>query len=308
MNMPIFDLSAPHYFAAIVRAGGFSKAAEKLFVAQPFLSRKIHALEDRLGVTLLERTTRQMRLTSAGKEFYQHAVHILTECEELEAALHPDCAPARKIRLGYGSNGQFAFAMRMMAILRRDDPELFVQAEACDTLERLFTNRLDVALLMACEAHGQDWLECIPLEKAGLSFFIAATDPLAQSEVAVSISQVLTRRFLLPQPRNVSVLVSYTTLYDAIRQQLLLHSIHPQNIEIINGMQAFSLAITGSTAVGVMPDSSAIITSHLLACRPMTECRSGFEIMLAWPRFGTSPALAQKFRSVAAMIARENIS
>ena len=85
------------------------------------------------------------------------------------------------------------------------------------------------------------------------------------------------------------------TLYEAIRLQLLLYGVPAQNLAITRGSQAFSLAITAGNAVGVMPDSSEIIANHLLICRPVAEYRSGFEIMLAWPRFSTSPALAQVY-------------
>ena len=163
--------------------------------------------------------------------------------------------------------------------------------------------KLDVALVMPCEAKDQDWLEAVPLETAGLSFFVSASDPLAQQSGEVSISEALTRQFLLPQPRNVSSLVPCTTLYEAIRLQLLLCGVPTQNLAIARGSQAFSLAITAGNAVGVMPDSSEIIANHLLICRPVAEYRSGFEIMLAWPRFSTSPALAQVFRSAAERIA-----
>ena len=303
-NQLNFDLTDMQYFAAIIRTGGFSKAAEQLYIAQPFLSRKIHALEERLGVTLIERTTRQMHLTPAGKLFYQHAAQVLNECEALERALSPDAAhTAPEIRLGYGSNGQFSFAMRLIAVMRQTNRELSVRAEACDTLERLYTGKLDVALVMPCEAKDQDWLEAVPLETAGLSFFVSASDPLTQQSGEVSISEALTRQFLLPQPRNVSSLMPCTTLYEAIRLQLLLCGVPAQNLAIARGSQAFSLAITAGNAVGVMPDSSEIIANHLLICRPVAEYRSGFEIMLAWPRFSTSPALAQVFRSAAERIA-----
>ena len=302
-NQLKFDLTDMQFFVAVIREGSFSRAAKQLYIAQPFLSRKIHALEERLGVTLIERTTRHLQPTPEGKIFYQHSAQILTECEALERDLSPDVSsPTQEIRLGYGSSGQFAFAMRLVTAMKQMNPEIMVHTEACDTLERLYTGTLDVALIMRCETNGQDWLDAIPLETAGLSCFLSVFDPLADEKSELSISNIKLRKFLLPQPRNVSELVPCTTLYEAIRQALLSCGIPAQNIAMAQGMQAFSLSIIAENAVGIMPDSSEIITNDLLICRPSAEYRSGFEVMLAWPRFHTSPKTAQFYRNAAQQI------
>src|SRR5262245_24461103 len=60
------DLKEMRYFSYVARAGSFSRAASELRIAQPALSRQIRKLEDRLGVKLLVRHGRGVRLTSAG--------------------------------------------------------------------------------------------------------------------------------------------------------------------------------------------------------------------------------------------------
>ncbi|HTF48857.1 MAG TPA: LysR family transcriptional regulator, partial [Pseudonocardia sp.] len=55
------------YFEAVVRYGGFTRAAEQLRIAQPAVSAQVRRLEADLGVALLERTTRRVRLTRAGE-------------------------------------------------------------------------------------------------------------------------------------------------------------------------------------------------------------------------------------------------
>ncbi len=302
-NQLKFDLTDMQFFVAVIREGSFSKAAKQLYIAQPFLSRKIHALEERLGVTLIERTTRHLQPTPEGKLFYQRAAQILIECDTLERDLLPAVSfPTPEIRLGYGSNGQFAFAMRLVTAMKQMRHEIAVHTEACDTLERLYTGTLDVALMMRCEVNGQDWLEAIPLEAAGLSCFLSVSDPLADEKSELSISDIKLRKFLLPQPRNVSELVPCTTLYEAIHQDLLSCGIPEQNITMAHGMQAFSLSIIAEGAVGIMPDSSEIIANESLICRPAAEYRSGFEVVLAWPRFNTSPKMAQFYRDAAQQI------
>jgi DNA-binding transcriptional LysR family regulator len=73
------DLYQLHYFLAIVETGGFTKAAERLFVSQPSLSAGIKKLEQELGVVLFERGGRRAVLTTAGKFFLTKATTILSE-------------------------------------------------------------------------------------------------------------------------------------------------------------------------------------------------------------------------------------
>jgi len=72
---------------AVVEAGSFSKAAERLGIAKSVVSRRVRLLEQQLGVQLLQRTTRTLSLTGPGQQFYQHAVRILAELDEAEQAI-----------------------------------------------------------------------------------------------------------------------------------------------------------------------------------------------------------------------------
>ncbi|WP_227893723.1 LysR family transcriptional regulator [Burkholderia vietnamiensis] len=80
------DLKAFRYFDEIVRQGNFGKAAKRLPLSQPALSKAIRLLEDELGVTLLERGRRgvAVKLTSAGEVVLQHARAILAERERMQ--------------------------------------------------------------------------------------------------------------------------------------------------------------------------------------------------------------------------------
>ena len=71
-------------FVAVVDRHSFSNAADKLGVAKSILSRRISELEKRLGVQLMQRTTRKQSLTDAGRHFYQRAVNLLSDLNEAE--------------------------------------------------------------------------------------------------------------------------------------------------------------------------------------------------------------------------------
>ncbi|MFE2374914.1 LysR family transcriptional regulator [Streptomyces sp. NPDC059398] len=72
------DLRKLRYFVAVAEHRNFGRAAEQLYIAQPVLSRQIRAFEQELECTLLERTTRSVELTAAGKQLYEEAQGILT--------------------------------------------------------------------------------------------------------------------------------------------------------------------------------------------------------------------------------------
>src|SRR5436189_6393851 len=68
------DLNDIYFFASVVQHGGFSAAARKIGVEKTRLSRRITALEKRLDVRLLQRTTRALALTEAGQRFFERCV------------------------------------------------------------------------------------------------------------------------------------------------------------------------------------------------------------------------------------------
>ena len=75
------------YFDAVVRYGGFSRAAERLHVAQPAVSAQIRRLETELGTTLLQRTTRRVALTHAGELFLARTRRVLDQLDRARADL-----------------------------------------------------------------------------------------------------------------------------------------------------------------------------------------------------------------------------
>lgn len=82
-------------FSRVVEAGSFAKAAKTLSIPRSTVSRSIQDLETTLGVSLLQRTTRSLRLTPNGSLYYDHCQHILQEIEGVEAALSDNAAQPR---------------------------------------------------------------------------------------------------------------------------------------------------------------------------------------------------------------------
>jgi LysR family transcriptional regulator, transcriptional activator for dmlA len=95
------DLNEIHYFAQVAKAQSFTTAAELLGMPKSSLSRGIRRLEKRLGVRLLERTTRSVSLTEAGNLYLEHCQRVLDEAEQAELAISALFAkPRGKLRVG----------------------------------------------------------------------------------------------------------------------------------------------------------------------------------------------------------------
>lgn len=93
-------LDAMALFVRIVESGSFTRAANALDIPRATATLAIQQLESRLGVRLLERTTRQVRPTPEGQAFYERCVHLLAEFEDAESILQPVASnPAGVLRV-----------------------------------------------------------------------------------------------------------------------------------------------------------------------------------------------------------------
>ena len=94
------DLNDLYYFTKVVEHGGFSAAARALNVPKSRLSRRIAGLEDDLGIRLLQRSTRRVRLSVAGERFLQHCRDMSTSARAaLDAVQQMKSAPAGPVRI-----------------------------------------------------------------------------------------------------------------------------------------------------------------------------------------------------------------
>ena len=85
---PFKDLNNLYFFARVVDFGSYTAAAEALGIQTSKLSRRVGALERELGVRLLNRTTRKLSLTEAGKTFHRHCVALISEAAAAKDAIN----------------------------------------------------------------------------------------------------------------------------------------------------------------------------------------------------------------------------
>lgn len=141
------DLASLAVFARVVEAGGFSAAAGSLGLSKSAVSKQVSRLEARLGIRLLNRTTRRLSLTEAGALFYEGCQRMVAEAEAAEAAVtHLAAAPRGTLRV----NAPVSFAMLHLAPilpeLMESCPELSIDLTLNDRRVDLVEEGYDVAL------------------------------------------------------------------------------------------------------------------------------------------------------------------
>jgi len=134
-------------FAKVVELGSFAAAASRLELAPSAVTKQVAFLERKYGVRLLNRTTRKLSLTDAGRAFYERVRGLLAELEELELALQADVQrPSGKLRI----SAPFTFGILHLgpavAEFMRQFPEVTVDLELNDRRVDLVEDGFDLAV------------------------------------------------------------------------------------------------------------------------------------------------------------------
>ena len=139
------DLNELAIFTRVVQAGSFTAAARLLLMPKSSVSRKVLALEDRLGARLLHRTTRKLGLTDAGRVYYQHSARIVAEVEEAGQAIGQlQAAPRGLLRVTAPLS--FGMLSPIAAEFLRRFPDVQLEVLCTDRRVDLIAERFDLAI------------------------------------------------------------------------------------------------------------------------------------------------------------------
>lgn len=145
------ELRQLRYFVAIADSGSFTKAADRVFVAQSALSHQLAQLEAELGTPLFERSRRGVELTEAGQRFFPHAVSILRQADEaLASARSTGAEPEGKVVFGIPHSASNALALPLLREVRQHLPKVTLELteELTGNLSRqLRTGQVQLAVL-----------------------------------------------------------------------------------------------------------------------------------------------------------------
>ncbi|MBB2673953.1 UNVERIFIED_ORG: DNA-binding transcriptional LysR family regulator [Rhizobium esperanzae] len=145
--MALFNLNDLHLFVQAVDSGSFTAAARHLGMPKSTVSKRVAELERRLGVRLIQRTSRSFALTDLGREFFQHAQASIIEAEMAEGIVRRHLAePAGSVRLTASvPTAQFTLTEHLPALTARY-PKLRLSVHVTDRFVDIVQEGFDIAL------------------------------------------------------------------------------------------------------------------------------------------------------------------
>jgi DNA-binding transcriptional LysR family regulator len=142
------DIRQLRYFLAVAAERNFSRAAERLNMAQPPLSRQIQQLEQEVGALLFDRESRPMALTDAGRLFYEHAIQVTRRLDEMKDAMRAFVTSnRRRFVVGFVPSVLYARLPDIIRTFRQAAPEVdlsLVEMMSIEQIAALKEGRIDV--------------------------------------------------------------------------------------------------------------------------------------------------------------------
>jgi DNA-binding transcriptional LysR family regulator len=134
----VVELRRLRYFLAVARERNFTRAAERLHIAQPALSRQVRLLEDELGVELVRRTTHTFELTEAGELLLERGAALVDDAEALWRTLRAFGAGEQgRVTVAYGTSAGYDTAPRLLRAIAERLPGLEVATRVASVAEIL---------------------------------------------------------------------------------------------------------------------------------------------------------------------------
>jgi DNA-binding transcriptional LysR family regulator len=272
-------------FAAIADEGNVTRAAARLHITQPALSRTLAQLEAHLGVRLIERTTHHLELTAAGRLFHHRVRAALAAVDEV---LDPARAATWPLRLGHAWSG---LGSHTTAVLRRwseTHPEIPLELlRIDDRAAGLTQGRVDAAVVR----------EPITLPGVRTAHLFAEPRMAAvPSDSPLAARSPLTLADLAAHPVALNTVSGTTTV------ELWPEGARPRvTVEVAN-TDDWLTAIAAGRAVGVTTTATVDMHPHpAVAYRPLTDAPD-VEVYLAWREPPTHPAVTELPDLVAAVV------
>lgn len=275
------DLRQLEYFVAVAEELHFGRAAQRTFVAQPALSRRVKGLEEELGAELLRRSSRRVRLTDEGAYLLQEARAILRRAARAAETVRSMArGESGRLRLGFvGPASQTAFpeVLREFGRTHRNIRLELLEMPTAAQLEALRGGELHAGLI---RSHGHDLsgLGSLVFSREPYVLALPADLALARQE-AVSVKMFDGLEFI-HYPRWMQ-----PQLYDALDRAFALAGVRPKVVqEASTKLSAIALVAAGMGAALVPESSMRALPRAGVAYLPLAEpdALPQVEFTLAW--------------------------
>ena len=293
------DLRHLRYFAAVADTCHFGQAAQQLHVAQPALSYAIRQLEAELDVTLFNRTTRQVSLTTAGEFLRGEAARILAGVDEAEQGVRRIAAGrSGLLRLGLTGTAAFSHLPRIARMVKRELPGVALEIRADmltpDQCDGLRAGSLDLGVLRP-PAVGEDIkMRTIDLEALVLA---VSVDHRLAVEPVVSLTDLRSEPFISYASRDSAV-------NDAVLRGCRRAGFVPRREHTAPGTAVLLALVAAGLGVAVVPESVRALPLDGVVFRDLTDAGS-IELALAWRRGVENPVVTAAVDVLSSALAKE---
>ena len=295
------ELRHLRYFVAVAEELHFGRAAERLRIAQPPLSRQIADLERELGTPLFSRVKRRIQLTHAGRAFLKEARLTLAQADRaFRTAQRAARGEVGRLRVGFVEAATYSGILPdVLAFFRQHVPnvglELF-ELSSLQQTEALREGRIEVGILHSPPHDAKQWLQ---VERVLADPMVAA---LPQGHRLASLESVpLTE--LAPEPFLLFRRPTGPGLYDRIIAACQAAGFSPRVAQEAGQVQTLVGLVSAGMGVALVPGSFAELRRPGLVYRPVTGLAVDMGTWLAWRANDDSP-VRERFVTALRAVAR----
>ena len=285
MDVELADLEA---VVALAEALHFGRAADRLHVSQPALSKRIRKLEDRIGGPLLVRRYRDVRLTEAGRLLAERGRHLLQE-SEATVALSQRAArgEAGRLRIGFGIASILGFLPGVLLRFRRSHPGVQLHLRDMSTpeqIEALAAGKVDVGFVRLPIADHR--LVVRPVLDERLVLAIGSRSPW---NARIGLRSVAAEPFIIiARARSAS-------FYDHAISVCAATGFAPRIVQEANELFTVLSLVGAGLGVSLVPRSAALMHPPGVRFRELTLPQAAWDIAVAWHRDASHVPLVQRF-------------
>jgi DNA-binding transcriptional LysR family regulator len=273
------ELRHLRYFVAVAREENVSRAARKLHVSQPGLSRQIRDLEEEIGFQLLERTAKSVRLTAAGKVFLTEAREVLLHAD---AAVNKARAVAHggsgEIHVGYAPSLTVQILPPMLRTFQGEFPHVRVtlhDLSSEEMLTQLGTKKLQVALTVRPPAKMLRGLSFVEIARYAMVVAVAPNHPLAKLR-AITLQQVA------PEPLIGLSRKDYPEYHVETKKLFAAVRLKPNFAEEHEGGTGIIAAVEAGRGIALVPSSLACIVGARVKLIPLKPALPPIPVGAVW--------------------------
>lgn len=283
----MLDLFQLRCFAAVAEELHFGRAAARLHMTQPPLSRQIQLLEQGVGVQLLERTSRSVKLTAAGAVLYRDASTLLRLARQAEeAAARTGKGQAGRVVVGYTAVSGYALIPGLLAAAGQAFPEIEIVLEemvSSGQLRALEEERIDLGFVRPTHASGP------------LHYHRVAREPMLLALPAQH--QLAARPRVRLQDMEGQPLIMYSEregryFHERIAALFTARGSQPRYVHHIGQTHTIMALVRAGIGLAIVPASAQHLRFEDVVFRPLWRKDVFAEIYLAWREDGRNPALA----------------